>query len=528
MKRRSIASINKTTLISVLAFVFGLHAAALYMLQYMDITPPSIAGSAWTSWYKSPTAKNSDQLDEDWTEAVLAEFFGEIDSGSLAVPSPVLEMQPTRNLRNAGGDVALQGKLGQSAGKPQLGQVELAADEILAADVQLTRRSLEGVPHGLASAQASIHVNQLLADTALSVESTETAAEWLDQAGKIATSDDFHIRVEVAKRQENEGYIYRLMLTPRERVVFKNIRQNIYFLIDRSHSIKAERYEATRSAVLAALGELGENDRFNIIVFDSGAQTMAESPQAVNEQSISTAQSFLASQDAGGLFHSTDLYKTLRNVIPETVDRQEMHTAILLSDGDTFLSQQQQRKAIGKWTRHNAGKVALYSAATGEENNLALLALLSTFNKGRLIYSENYSDLKRDLPGLIRRLRGPIGKELVATVLPIHDGTSVEVYPRTSRLPDLYTATPYSIYGTLSRVDDFYLFLQGKFYDRWLEIKYRVSMENAYAAAPDLEQHLSIQQAYDHYDRYLEKGRRSDLNKANDLLASLKLTQVFE
>ena len=78
--------------------------------------------------------------------------------------------------------------------------------------------------------------------------------------GSIAGSNDFNLSVEYAPKKEG-GYLFRLALTPKSDIKFKHIKQNYFFLMDRSHSIRFNRYEMTKVAVAKALALLQKGDR---------------------------------------------------------------------------------------------------------------------------------------------------------------------------------------------------------------------------------------------------------------------------
>ena len=213
--------------------------------------------------------------------------------------------------------------------------------------------------------------------------------------GAIASTENFTLEVEYAPIQDEHGYFFCIKLLPKSGVVFKRIRQNLFFLIDRSHSIASDRFDATKRAVLQALPLLSQEDTFNILVFDTKIVRMSEVNLPFNRSSLEQAEIFLSSQKYGGIFASTDLYSSLGDIVPDAVAGTEVNTAILLSDGDTYLRKDNQRETIGKWTKHNSGKVSLFSVAAGKGNNLPLLDVLSSLNKGALHSRRNIAVLKK-------------------------------------------------------------------------------------------------------------------------------------
>jgi hypothetical protein len=339
------------------------------------------------------------------------------------------------------------------------------------------------------------------------------------KAANIASSDDFMLLVDYVPKQNGPGYLFRLQLTPKENAVFKRIAHNVFFLVDRSFSIPSERYEKSKRAILQSLSLLQEGDTFNLLVFDSNIVRMSGNNVPFNSQNVSKAYEFFSQQGHGGFFATTDLYSSLGNIVPAIVAEQEVNTAILLSDGDPFLDLSKQRIAIGQWTRQNAGKVSLYSIAASQGNNLSLLGLLSAVNKGELHYAANDDGIAGTIFNLLQGLQHPIGKEITTTVVVPNAGTQVSLFPTSHRLPNLYQDIPYVIYGSTNTLEDFHIFFQGKYYDRWLDIKQVVSFKNVQATSGNTLEHLwTLQKAYDYYDQYLYNGDVAVLKLARQLL----------
>ncbi|MCB1135397.1 MAG: hypothetical protein KDK78_03920, partial [Chlamydiia bacterium] len=323
------------------------------------------------------------------------------------------------------------------------------------------------------------------------------------ELARIASSQDFDLQSQIAPLPQGAGYFFRLALLPKPEALFKRIRQNYYFLIDRSHSIPAERFTAFKDTVLSTLQLLHPGDRFNILVFDDKVVRFHDEPIQWSPKQVEEARAFLAKQQHGGLFASTELYASLHRILPEDVSQQEMHTAILLSDGDTFLRMDQQRAAIADWTRSNQGKVTLFSIAAEGGNNLALLDLLSRLNRGKALYATKHDDLSYLLERLIRAVRNPIGKDLVAAVIPRDPEARFRLYPAAHRMPQLYEHWPLVIEGTVDRLCDFHLFIQGMHSDRWLDLSHVVDLEAAEsieASALTAELHrLAVHDCYEHF-----------------------------
>jgi hypothetical protein len=349
-------------------------------------------------------------------------------------------------------------------------------------------------------------------------------------AGNFGRGDDFTMDIEYSQKADGNGYIFKLKLIPKEDAIFPRISQNIYFLIDRSNSIRPERYEASKWGVIEALTLLQNGDTFNILMFDDKIQRLSSQNLEWNDQNILQAYDFLARQQNTAIGH-TDLYNPLGEIFSEIVDDKEVNTAILLSDGAAYLSIDKLQSAIGRWTRQNAGKISLYSVASGTGNNLALLDLLSAVNKGVLHYTARDEDLPHLLSNLMLALQTPIGKDIETSIVVKEDKknhSKVILFPSSTRLQNLYQRMPYIIYGTTDHLEDFHVFFQGKYYDKWLEIKQHISFQKAKKVSDSsLEKMWAIQQAYDHYDKYLRSGDEAHLQQAHRLLTLYKISTPF-
>jgi von Willebrand factor type A domain len=347
--------------------------------------------------------------------------------------------------------------------------------------------------------------------------------------GAIASSDDFNLTVEYAPKKDNTGYFFKLELFPKAGIKFKRIKQNIFFLIDRSHSIRFSRYEMTKTAVAKALALLHAGDSFNVLVFDDSIARLSPGNLAWNPMNVYQAREFIKNQKYGGIFASTDLYSSLGLIVPEAVAENEVNTAILLSDGDTYLSSEKQRNSIGNWTKKNSGKVSLYTMASGKGNHLALLDLLSVLNKGSLHYSTTDKGLEGTLFNLMQGIRNPIGKDITVTTLASTPDLKIETYPINQFLANLYENTPYVIYGVINQLKDFHVFFQGRYYDKYLDIKQAVSFKNATRVdSSGLEKKWALQEAYVSYSKYLEDGQPDHLIYAKQLLIPYRIPIAFK
>lgn len=514
--------LGNTALIGAVLAAIAFHLFLLFIIQGMSIRD---AGSSMTK----PLGTELAQVDV--TEHIRAAFTERLPAPSenLDTPWPTALQEPSLN---AAAD-NLSTNLNTS----------IVTDLTTGATTQLQPVNAEHVIEDT-SLVDTIHLPKLT--TSLDTPAALVPqAEWQDMESlanrpnvggngvpgvpaKIAGTGDFIVETSYAPAMEG-GYFFEIRLIPKPCCKFKRISQNLVFLLDRSYSISTKRFQASKKAIVQALESLHPGDSFNVLVFDTKVRRLSEAYLPWCEKSLAQAKEFLEGQRSGTIFAATDLYSSLDTIVPKVVADTEVNVAILLSDGDTFLDRQGQRSTIADWTIKNEGKVSLFCVATGKGNNLSLLDILSSNNKGILAYCKDNKETTKTLEDLIHKIHNPIGKDLVMTIIPKDPDAHITVFPRRHRLPHLYQEMPYVIVGHTDKLSDFCLFLQGKFYDHWFDIKEDISLSKATPAeAQPLAMKVSLQKAYDHYDTFLLHGEEKELGQARALLTPYNVPVAFQ
>lgn len=513
-------------LISIICLAVCLHLLLIYSLNDL---PLEFLGHNSLILDEKPSTTPLNEVGEDEINRHLAHIFRDFSqhtiSSNLVTPKvPLADVTPPAmnhialdlpaledlapNFELAAHDLPKDSLEAMADGL--LGQIEVVLPELFHDDISVRVGASElGTLYGSVEAGERVSNNRQM-----------------EASGGIANSNDFDVSLEYAPNANGKGLFFRVTLIPKRNVLFKTIAQNVVFLIDRSHSIDKERYATSKKAVLDALRILRPEDHFNILVFDDHVTSFASQMLSSTPYNIEVARQFLHAQPYGGMFASTDLYSSLGNIIPDIVESKEVNAAILLSDGDTFLSKDKQRRSIASWTDHNEGKVALFCVTAGSGNNLPLLDFLAAENKGALIHAE--TSIGEALSGLMNQICNPIAKDIIASAVSRTPGVTLFLYPPNNRQAHLYQNKPYVLYGSIDSPADFYLFLQGKYYDRWLDIRQLISFQQGtQIASAELEKAVAIQQAYDHYEEYLRNGSHTSLLQARKLLLAHKLPVAF-
>ena len=335
----------------------------------------------------------------------------------------------------------------------------------------------------------------------------------------IGTPWDAGFDVEVCTMQKEEGgYFFSVTLVPKYDMSRKQMNQNYYFLIDRTNSIGKHRYQTFKRAVSRALTSLEAGSHFNIVVFDKKVISLSEQPLIYSKKSLQMAQAFLEKQDHGSYFSAADLCKSLSKIIPDTVQENEVTSVILITDGDSSLNQEKQRKIIQSFLQKNNGKLSLYTAAVGEGNNLTFLDLLSSLNNGYLLYSDTHASFPRKLTKLVLDLLHPIAKDIAVSLSRANPKSQIKLHSSSATLPCLFSKRPYTIYGTADTLTNFTLVLQGRNKNQLFTIKKNISFADAKSDPRALSKQWSHTQAHTAYEAYLVSGEEELLEQAHSHL----------
>src|SRR5262249_9584646 len=152
-----------------------------------------------------------------------------------------------------------------------------------------------------------------------------------------------------------------------------SLKQNIYFVLDRSGTVAKHRFAVFKRAVLKGLASMQKEDTFNIVLVDKKIARFKTENVVASLKNIRAAETFLDKQEGAGFFDSNDIYSSLEKLLPLIPDNDEMHTIVLLTDGKTKLNTERKHKALKNWLGENNARVALYAAAVGSDNDLVTL-----------------------------------------------------------------------------------------------------------------------------------------------------------
>ena len=284
-----------------------------------------------------------------------------------------------------------------------------------------------------------------------------------------------------------------------------------------------------KNAVRKALHELQPDDTFNLIAFDSKVDKLFVKMTPPTPTALAAAEKFLDDIQLGSLFSSADLYKPLFHTIPVSPSDDEVHTAILLTDGASLGKRGAKSKLLQQWTQQNQGRLSLYTVAMTSDPEVSALETASALNKGKLLHATTNRGLKRKLLKLMKMIHTPVAKSIAIRAIAPGPGTSkVVLSPPSEAAAPLYLDQPYVLLGSAETLDDFILFFQGRMKDKWLNLRKDVSFLNAKRGGMTLRTEWALQSAYRCYSDYARDNQPRHLAEAKAILESIGLPTAME
>lgn len=315
---------------------------------------------------------------------------------------------------------------------------------------------------------------------------------------------------------DDEGYIFSLTVSPKETLASHTVKQNVYFLIDVSSEIENHKITVFKRSVLKALSSLQAGDYFNIFLLDKKIVSFSPSSVPFSFHNLRLAEDFLEKKRERAIFSSFHLFQGLNSVLNQIESSEEMHTAILLTNGK--ISSSYLRKEMGPFLEKNQGKISLFSASVGKNNDLVHLDMISSLAGGKLLYSDTNASFPRKLSNFVKNLHGPIAKDIRLAVRTSDPKAEVTLLPRSSQPSNLYSQEPFIIMGKTNRLCPLEVTLEGKNEEGWILIQKETNFSVAEEATNQIKKEWALRQVSSLYEEFLEDGEEEHLEEAKSLL----------
>ncbi len=217
------------------------------------------------------------------------------------------------------------------------------------------------------------------------------------------------------------------------------VARELILIVDTSGSMHGPSLEQAKRALLLALDRLGENDRFNLIRFDSVTEALFDAPRPAERSNLLKAAAYVASFRADG---GTRMRPALDLALKQAKSETHLRQIVFLTDG-----------AVSNETELFATIAArlddarLFTVGLGSAPNGYFMRKAAEVGRGSFVFIGDLAETGARMGELFRKLENPVLTDL-SVGWPSSAGTRVELHP--SPLPDLYAGETVTFTARLS------------------------------------------------------------------------------
>jgi Ca-activated chloride channel family protein len=253
-------------------------------------------------------------------------------------------------------------------------------------------------------------------------------------------------------KSSEDGY-FLLMLHPDfPPTKQEDTAKNIVLVLDKSGSMRGEKMEQARNALLYVLKNLSSKDRFSVIVYDGQVQSFKDELVEANDTNRESAMAFVRQLEASG---STNIDLALETAFRAVAGSEHPSYIVFLSDGEL-------------------------SFGVGHDVNSRLLDQLSRDCFGQTFLVAPQEDVEEAVSNLYLR----IGQAALADIhwrALLKDGSTFDgfrqIYP--SRLQDLFSGDQITLLGRYQKSFDGSLNIEGKLGSQSLQFTSAAKLEES-------------------------------------------------
>lgn len=278
--------------------------------------------------------------------------------------------------------------------------------------------------------------------------------------------------------KENEDGYFLLMIHPDFPVRKEDsISKNIVLVLDKSGSMRGEKMEQARNALLYVLKNLSSNDQFGLIVYDGQVQSFRETLVPADEKNRESAMAFVKQLEAAG---STNIDLALETAFRTIKDNNNPSYIVFLTDGEPTVGERDPRQIVSHATTANKNRARVLSFGVGPDVNSRLLDQLSRDCFGQTFLVAPQENIEEAVSKLYSRI-GQIALADVRWQALQNDGSVFDgfrqVYP--AKIQDLFSGDQITLLGRYQKDFQGKLQIEGKLGQEAMKFEQTVKLENS-------------------------------------------------
>lgn len=229
-------------------------------------------------------------------------------------------------------------------------------------------------------------------------------------------------------------------------------KREVTLVLDRSGSMRGEKWEQARSAAVAVIEGLNEGEAFSIIDYSDTVQRFGNGPVIKDAQTLADGRAYLNGLRAEG---GTNIHEALQQALKQTVTPGFLPLVVFLTDGLPTVGITDEAKIRGDSATANTSKRRIFTFGVGYDLNAPLLDKLAEVARGASINVLPGENIEASVSRVFRRLAGPVMSEpMLAARHSVEPGPRMpavhDVMPRD--LPDLFEGDQLVVLGRYTTV----------------------------------------------------------------------------
>ncbi len=230
--------------------------------------------------------------------------------------------------------------------------------------------------------------------------------------------------------KNGEAYLMAIVAPPTGKMPDQpRIPREVIFIIDTSGSMHGDSIVQAQAALKFALDRMHPDDRFNIVRFSNGADTLFASAKPADPSHVHRAKHFVQNLNADG---GTNIAAALRLALDGQIGGKELRQIVLITDGSVG-----NEAALFRHIRRDIGDSRLFTIGIGSAPNSHFMRRSAAFGRGTFTHIGNTSDVSETMSALFEKLERPAMTDIAATTNGV---PFLRQWP--SMLPDLYHGEP--------------------------------------------------------------------------------------
>ncbi len=300
-------------------------------------------------------------------------------------------------------------------------------------DPGLPLDSLESLYHPVAIAELDTRRRRITLAEGRTPANRDFVLEWRPKLGVTPEAAVF------AEERDGETYLTVLVVPPEtEPDSVPDIPRDLIFVIDTSGSMHGPSIAQAAKALELALTRLGPQDRFNVIRFASGTDSLFRDVEPANPRNLRAAMTYVRALRAEG---GTNMLPALLRALAGDVDPARLRQVVFLTDGAVGNEAELFEVIAGL-----LGERRLFTIGIGSAPNSYFMRKAAELGRGSFTYIGDVAQVGARMGALLDKLSRPALTGVTA-VWPQDLPARAELYP--DPIPDLYAGEPVSFSAKL-------------------------------------------------------------------------------